>query len=395
MKRKATIGIMILFFFPFVWQLNAISIKDSFKENVVVPPVNDDCVDAITLTVNTNFLCDNFTAGTVVDATASAGVTGCPGASHANDDVWYKFVATDTSHKIELLNIAGSNTDLYYMVFEGGATGDCNTMAPIFCGSLNPGSPDNLIIGNTYFVNVFTNSSDSGATTTFDICVGTTPTAPSNDDCANAESITLPFSPTSYDATSATNNAGFITASGCIDMNDGVWYTITGNGENITVIATPNSWNAAITVYEGSCGTFTCIDDSNAGGSGIAEGVTFTAVLNTEYYINIGHPSGTVDEPEGVFDLEVTSATLSIEDLVAKGFYYYPNPVKDVLKLSAKEPINQVNLYSILGKEMKRIKQSNFSDSNAEIDFSYLPTGTYFVRVTIGDSNGTFKIIKN
>ncbi len=393
MKRKATLNLMILFFFPFVWQLNAASIKEN--TTVIAPPANDECVNAITLTVNQNFLCTNVTAGTVLDATASTGVTGCPGASNANDDVWYKFVATDLSHKIELLNIAGSNTDLYYMVFEGGVSGDCNTMSPIFCGSSNPGTPSSLTIGNTYFVNIFTNSTASGANTTFDICIGSTPAVPSNDDCANAETITLPFNSTSYDATSATNNSGFITASSCIDMNDGVWYTITGNGENITLTVQPESWDAAIVVYEGSCGDFTCVDGTNAGGLGLTEALTFTATMSTEYYINIGHPSGTVNGPEGVFELDVTSATLSIDDLVAKGFYYYPNPVKDVLKLNAKEPITQVNLYSILGKEMKKINQSDFSDLNTEIDFSYLPAGTYFVRVTIGDSHGTFKIIRN
>lgn len=391
MKRKTTIGILILFFFPFVWQLNAASIKEN--NIVVAPPANDECANATALTVNPNFLCNTVTAGTVAEATGSGVSTSCPGNSNANDDVWYKFVATDTSHKIELLNIVGSNTDLYYIVYEGGAAGDCNTMTAIFCGSSNPGTPSSLTIGNTYFINVFTNSTASGANTTFDICVGSTPTAPSNDDCAGAEAITgasLPFSAT-YDASSATNNAGSISASGCIDINDGVWYTITGDGTDITVIATPDSWDAAITVYEGSCGTFTCVDDSNIGTTGIAEGVTFTSSSSTTYYVNIAHP-GITDEPEGVFDLSVTSATLSIDDIVAKGFYYYPNPVENILKMNAKESIDQISLYTILGREIKRFTQS---DLKAELDMSNLPSGTYFVKVVIGDSNGSFKIIKN
>ncbi len=393
MKRKATIIILILFFFPFVWQLNAASIKENTIANIIAPPTNDECANATTLTVNPNFLCTTVTAGTVDEATGSGVSTSCPGNSNANDDVWFKFVATDTSHKIELLNIAGSNTDLYYIVYEGGVSGDCNTMTAIFCGSSNPGSPSSLTVGNTYFINVFTNDTASGANTTFDICVGSTPTAPSNDDCANAENIalaSLPFN-ASYDATSATNNAGSITVSSCIDINDGVWYTITGDGTEITVIANPDSWDAAITVYEGSCGTFTCVGSSNNGASGIAEGVTFTSTVSTTYYINIAHP-GITDESEGVFDLSLTSAVLSIDDIVAKGFYYYPNPVENILKMNAKESIDQISLYTILGKEIKRLTQSNL---NAELDMSNLPTGTYFVRVIIGDSSGSFKIIKN
>jgi len=396
MKRKATITILILFFFPFIWQSNAISIKDNTSLNLVAPPANDDCANASTLTVNDDFLCSNKTAGTLVDATATTGISGCAGLpDNANDDVWYKFVATDTSHKIELLNIAGSDTDLYYMVFDGGATGNCNTMSGIFCGSTNPGTPINLTIGNTYFINVFTNDDAAGATTTFDICVGTAPIAPSNDDCANAEAIVLPFTTTTYDASSATNNSGFITASGCIDMNDGVWYTLTGDGGDITITVKPEFWDAAIAVYEGSCGTFTCVDDNNVSPSGFTETLVFTSTLSTVYYINIGYPSGTVDEPEGVFELSVASSTLSIDDIVAKGFYYYPNPVKEVLKMNAKEPITQIKLYSILGREMKKIKQSDLSDLSAEIDFSDLSPGTYFVRVTVGDSSGSFKIIRD
>ena len=393
MKRKTTIGILILFFFPFVWQLNAASIKTN---NVVIaPPTNDECAGAITLTVNSDFLCNTVTAGTVAEATGSGVSTTCPGNSNANNDVWYKFVATDTSHKIKLLNIAGSNTDLYYIVYEGGAAGDCNTMSAIFCGSSNPGSPSSLTSGNTYFINVFTNDTASGANTTFDICVGSTSVVPpSNDDCANAEAIagaSLPFNDI-YDATSATNNAGFITASGCIDMNDGVWYTVIGDGGDINIIVTPDSWDAAIAVYEGSCGTFTCVDDSNIGTSGITEGVTFSSTASTTYYVNIGYPSGTVDNPEGVFNLAVTSSTLSIDDIVAKGFYYYPNPVKGILKMNANESIDQISLYTILGKEIKRFTQS---DLKAELDMSNLPVGTYFVRVMIGDSSGSFKIIKD
>ncbi|HHC80362.1 MAG TPA: T9SS type A sorting domain-containing protein [Flavobacteriia bacterium] len=394
MKRKATIGLLLLFFFPFVWHANALISKGKKNVDIVAAPPNDDCANAIALTVNSDFLCTNTTSGTVAEATASGVVSGCPGTpANANDDVWYKFVATDTSHKIELLNIAGSQTNMYYMVFDGGATGDCATMTGIFCGSTNPGTPTGLTVGNTYFISVFTDSPASGADTTFDICVGSTPTTPSNDDCANALAITnLPFN-SSMDATSATNNAGFITSAGCMDLNDGVWYTVVGDGGKITITVTPDAWDAAIGVYEGSCGALTCVGDSNVGASGFVEAVAFTSTLNKTYYINIGYPSGTNDEPEGVFTLSATTDFLSIDDIVAKGFYYFPNPVENTLKMNANESIDQVSLYTILGREVKRLTQS--LDLSAELDMSNLPAGTYYVRVTIGNANGSFKVIKN
>ncbi len=395
MKRKATLSLLTLFFFTFVGQLNATTLKENKITKTVALPANDDCANALTLTVNSDFLCTNTTAGTLLDATATTGLSGCPGLpQNANDDVWFKFVATDTSHKIELLNIAGSNTNLYYMVFDGGTTGDCNSMTGIFCGSANPGTPTGLTVGNTYFINVFTNASTPGADTTFDICVGTTPTAaPSNDNCSGAITINFPFTETTYDATSATNNSGFITASSCIDMNDGVWYKIIGNGEVITITVVPNSWDAAIAVYDGSCGSFTCIGDRNSGGVGFAEAFVFTSTASTEYYINVGYPSGTDNQPEGVFILRATSAPLSIDDIVAKGFYYYPNPVENTLKMNANEAITEVSLYTVLGREIKKLTQT--SDKSAELDLTNLPAGTYFVRVTIGEATGSFKILRN
>ena len=395
MKRKATIGLIILFFLPFIGQLNAKSINSTFLyKTLLAAPSNDECSNATSLTVNLDYLCTNKTAGTLFEATASAGTMGnCSSDDNAKDDVWFEFVATAVSHKLDLLNIAGNQTDLYHMVYDGGVGGGCPTITdvPIQCSSSNTSDLSGLTIGNTYIIRVFSETPTAGWNTTFDVCIGTSPTAPpANDNCTNAEAISsLPFS-AMYDASSATNNLGSITASGCIDMNDGVWYTLIGNGGNYTITVTPTSWNAAISVYSGSCGSFTCVTSSNVGGTNGVEAVTFTSILNTTYYINIGAPTAE-DLPEGIFNLDVTSIVLSIEDIVAKGFYYYPNPVENVLKLSANESIEHISLYSIIGREIKR---STNSDLTAEMDLSNLASGTYFVRVDIGDSSGSFKIIK-
>jgi len=395
MKRKATIGIILLFFFPFIGQTKTITLnEDTLFSSLLAPPTNDECVNATTLTVNQNYLCTNVAAGTLAEATASGGASFCSSNTKANEDVWYKFIATNTSHKIELLNIAGSETDLYHMVYDGGVGGTCpTTEAPIHCTTSNSSEQTDLAIGNTYFVRIFTDSTVPGANTTFNVCVGTTPTvAPDNDDCANAEAIgSFPFNGM-YDATASTNNAGFINSSGCIPMNDGVWYTIMGNGGDITVTVTPTAWDAGIVVYEGNCGALSCVEDTNVGGSGIVEALTFNSIASTVYYINIAYPSGSVNQPEGVFDLAVTTSTLSIDEIVAKGFYYYPNPVQNVLKMSAKESIDQISIFSLMGREIKR---ADNSDLNAEIDMSNLAQGTYFVRVVVGDSSGSFKVIKN
>ena len=399
MKRKATIGLIILFFFPFIWQSKAYTLDNANKvKNIMAAPGNDDCAAATTLTVNQNYLCSAETAGTLVGATASVAppVTCAGSATNANDDVWFKFVATATTHRIVIKDVvgnAGGVTDLYHSVFESGSPGDCSSLLLATCSDPNTSNPVGLTIGNTYVIRIYSNQNTTVANTTFNVCVGTSPLAPpANDQCVNAEDITsLPFSGM-YDASTATNNSGFITGTGCINMNDGVWYTLTGNGGNFTITASPTGWDTGIAVYTGSCGTFTCVASKNAGVINVVEAVTFSSILNTTYYVNIGYPSGTFNGAEGNFNLGITSTVLSIDDIVDKGFYYYPNPVQNVLKMSANESIEQISLYTVLGREIKR---SSNADLTAEVDLSNLASGTYFVRVVIGDSSGSFKIIKN
>jgi len=132
------------------------------------PPPNDNCANATPLTVNADLDCGITTAGTVEEATASSDANACYG--NPDDDVWYSFVATETSHVISLLNIAGSVTDMYFAVYGG----VCGSLVSILCSDANSNTANNLIIGNTYYVRVYTYYAGA-ATTTFDICVGSVP----------------------------------------------------------------------------------------------------------------------------------------------------------------------------------------------------------------------------
>jgi hypothetical protein len=131
---------------------------------------------------------------------------------------------------------------------------------------------------------------------------------PANDACATATAIpSLPYTE-SIDASQATNNDGIIDV--CSGMNDGVWYTFTGTGGDINVEVTDViEWDPELGVFTGTCGTFTCVDQADAGGTGDGETLTIAATeLGTTYYINIGHYSGFDDVPEGIFTVNVTEA---------------------------------------------------------------------------------------
>jgi len=87
----------------------------------------------------------------------------------------------------------------------------------------------------------------------------------------------------------------------------------------------------------------------------------------------------------------VQDATASIADLEQFNFKSYPNPVKDVINLSAAKNIDKIEVYSLLGQQVEnRILNSN----NNQVNVSKLTNGIYLVKVFIEDAVGTFKFVK-
>lgn len=138
------------------------------------------------------------------------------------------------------------------------------------------------------------------------------PAVPDNDACSTATAVTaFPYTNT-QNAFSATNNDGFITdCSTSGGMNDGVWYTVVGNGLDLTVSLTDvQGWDPQLDVYSGTCGAFTCVASSDSGFGGDGETVVIPAsVLGTTYFINVGNYNDEEDGPEGPFTINIISAT--------------------------------------------------------------------------------------
>ena len=151
---------------------------------VLCPPLNDVPCDANVAVVNDNILCETTTFGTIAGATAS-GVADPSCGGDADDDVWFQFVAQSEYQLIALANITGSNTaDINHSVYEG----TCDNLTEISCvndfAELSSVTPQ-LIIGETYFLRIYSGDSDS-EDTTFDICI-TPYVAPTNIECDLAD----------------------------------------------------------------------------------------------------------------------------------------------------------------------------------------------------------------
>lgn len=94
----------------------------------------------------------------------------------------------------------------------------------------------------------------------------------------------------------------------------------------------------------------------------------------------------------GSLPLAVTvKITLGLNDLDLASLKYYPNPVDSELTVSYKEAIKLVEVYDILGKQ---IKTQKFDANDVRIDVSTLSAGTYMVKVYTNAGSQFIKIVK-
>jgi len=100
----------------------------------------------------------------------------------------------------------------------------------------------------------------------------------------------------------------------------------------------------------------------------------FSVDSNNEYYID--------DLVTGVDII-----TLSNQDFEAKGFDAYKDS-NNILHLSANETINNVVIYNMLGQEVFN------AGTVSTIDMSSYANGTYIVKVNVGGTTGSIKIIR-
>lgn len=367
-------------------------------ETPPTPPANDECDGAVALTVNSDASCAVVTSGTVNGATASAVDTaGCAGSE--DDDVWYSFVATDTIQAVSLNNVAGSDTDLNFSVWSG----DCGTLALVAgsCTDAAASTITGLTAGETYFIRVFTASATPLQNTTFDICVGTPPPPPANDDCSNAIELTaggeFTTSPLVGTTVSATTTAGLPAFACQVNRVNDVWYTVMVPASGTLTVETAADagtlmTDSVLSVFTGTCGSLTeigCDDDS---GTDNFSKVVLTGLTPGEMlYIGIWRYSLGIGV-DGAFQVSAYDASLLSNDTFdTADFRAYPNPVKNVLNLSYSKNISTVAVYNLLGQEvMTRSSNSNLS----QIDMSNLLSGTYLVKVTIDNQIKTIKVIK-
>lgn len=135
----------------------------------VPPPANDDCSGAVTLTSATSC---STTAGSLTNSSTSTGLpVGCESVG-THYDVWYKFVASNTTHTVTISGQGTNFTNPQIQLYSG----TCGSLSSIACGTTSVNSSA-LSIGLTYHVRISNIGSSPASNGGFNICI-TNPTPP-------------------------------------------------------------------------------------------------------------------------------------------------------------------------------------------------------------------------
>ncbi len=176
-----------------------------------------------------------------------------------------------------------------------------------------------------------------------------------------------------------------------------VWYSVVVPADgiiNIEIQGDPvgDGGDTGMSVYSGACGALVevdCDDDSSGDGFYSLVAISDPALANQTVYARVFEYSG--DEALS-FQISAYNATLSTDSFDNEAaFTFYPNPVKNTLTLNAQNTIEQVAMYNMLGQEVLRATPNTV---DSDLDMSNLQTGTYFVKVTIGNVTKTIRVIK-
>jgi hypothetical protein len=356
---------------------------DIVIESLPTPPANDDCANAMNLTV---YPSGGGTGNELSQSTLAASDTGVhPSCDNTgtNLDLWYTVTVPTNETGFVILTSGAAGSDIEAAVYDscGGSEIDC----------FSPGSSKTvtgLTGGQTYIVQVWLDDFNSG---NFNIVIESLPTPPTNDDCANAMNLTVYPSGGGAgnelsQSTLAASDSGVHPSCDNTGTNLDLWYTVTvPTNETGFVILTSGAAGSNIeaAVYD-SCGGVE-LDCFTPGSSKTVTGLTGGQTYIVQVWLDSFN--------SGNFDIVIESLSSgSIRNNSIEGLSLFPNPAKNEFIIESNNRIiESVEVFTTSGQKVLNINPHN---NKTKVNISQLSTGVYFVKIQAEGRINTYRLIK-
>lgn len=206
-----------------------------------------------------------------------------------------------------------STMDTYLRLYSTGTGGTLLTSSDDFCG-LQSQITWTCPTTGTYSILLTRFSCVAINSATYMSYVRSCPVIPSNDNCTNAISITLPYTSAVTSNVGSTDDVPTSTTS-CGTQGSNLWYKVVGNNTNYTATTcnTSTNFDTEVRVYTGACSSLNsmtevvCNDDAPCASNSLASSVSWCAATGTTYYISVGYYASGVGT--GNYVLSVSSGT--------------------------------------------------------------------------------------
>lgn len=359
-----------------------------------IPPANNECSGATSLTVGTN-----FNAGAIIasneGATTDNALPSCT--PDAIDNVWFTAVVPQSGNlTIKMKDVAGSS---FYDAAVSVYSGTCNSLTEIICNDdgFSPTVLTGQTPGETLYISVwkydaYTYSGE------FQISAYD-PVPPANDECSGATPLTVGTDFNSGAVISGNDGATTNGSSPTCNSNaiNNVWFTVTvpqsGNLKIETKNVSGSEFNdSVIEVYSGTCGSLTEIACDEDSGQGYFSLLSLTGQTPGEtLYVSVWKYNSFAES--GEFRISAyDDAALSTHEVTSnkKKIMVSPNPFSDILTISDISDVQSVSVTNISGRLIRTIEKPSSS-----LDLRDLKEGLYFITIKMKDGSiKTMKTIK-
>ncbi len=270
----------------------------------------EDCANAVAIDPGALPFCEIGTMGATNDCQL-------PAASPPYLDIFYSFQPSVSGiYRVGMVGTANSSTssiDSYMRIWRGDCCVGTNYgYSDDDGGGLDPALDFQMSSDSVYYIEIghYSSTAVLPQMYRFQLSGPADASVPANDLCANAIAIT----PGTYTGKTrgATDDLS-LTSCGTTSAYNGVWYTVTGTGHNLTVSTNSLCTNGDtyVRVYSGTCGAFTCVGYNNdIFNSNSTSEYTWCADNGVTYYIVVSSNSSTTNRRQFEFTMTLTEGII-------------------------------------------------------------------------------------